>query len=59
MIILYFLSFLLFLLFQRNRQELAEKAGNEIIKMNQDSSYKGKSYIVDFHIIERNSTKGV
>jgi len=43
----------------RNRQELAEKAGNEIIKMNQDSSYKGKSYIVDFHIIERDSTKGI
>ena len=42
----------------RNRQELAEKACDEIIKMSQDASYKGKSYIVDFHIIERNSTKG-
>lgn len=42
----------------RNRQELAEKACDEIIKMNQDPSYKGKSQIVDFHIIERNSTKG-
>lgn len=41
----------------RNRQELAEKACNEIIKMNQNFSYKGESHIVDFHIIERDSTK--